>query len=306
MMLEYIIMALIMNRENITQDPLVKKFRRLYSKEGVSKKTITLFRQAIYNFYGEHARNDLPWRHTDDPFHILVSEIMLQQTQVERVIYKYSQFLAEFPDIRSLSRAPLRKIFTVWQGLGYNRRALALKNLSQKIAKECPGAKLPLSVDALMMLPGVGRATASSVAAFAYQQPVVFIETNIRSVYLYFFFQNKENIKDQDILPFVEKTMDKSHPREWYYALMDYGAILKKQEINPNRRSAHYLKQSPFHGSNRQLRGMILRTLLQNRRMSEGQLIQALKVSPVRAQSTLKRLREEGFLKKHGDLYKLS
>jgi A/G-specific adenine glycosylase len=295
-----------MNSENITQGLLVKKFRRLYSKEGVSKKTITLFRQAIYNFYRKHARNDLPWRQTDDPFHILISEIMLQQTQVERVIYKYSQFLAEFPDIRSLSRAPLRKIFTVWQGLGYNRRALALKNLSQKIVKECPGAQLPLSVDALMMLPGVGRATASAVAAFAYQQPVVFIETNIRSVYLYFFFQNTENIKDQDILPFVERTMDKSHPREWYYALMDYGAFLKKQGINPNRRSAHYLKQSPFHGSNRQFRGMILRTLLQNRRVSEGQLIHALKVSPVRAQSTLKQLRDEGFLKKHGDLYKLS
>ncbi len=295
-----------MNKENTTQGLLVKKFRRSYSNEGVSQKTITLFRQEIYNFYREHARNDLAWRHTDDPFHILVSEIMLQQTKVERVIHKYSQFLAEFPDIRALSRAPLRKIFTVWQGLGYNRRALALKNLSQNIVKEYAGAQLPTSVDALMMLPGVGRATASAVAAFAYQQPVVIIEPNIRSVYLYFFFQNKENIKDQDILPFVEKTMGKLHPREWYYALMDYGALLKKRGVNPNRRSAHYLKQFPFHGSNRQLRGMILRTLLQNRRMSERQLIQALNVSQIRAQSMLKQLRAEGFLKKHGELYKLS
>jgi A/G-specific adenine glycosylase len=188
-----------------------------------------------------------------DSYRILVSEIMLQQTQVERVLDKYKVFIRIFPDFSSLAVAPLADILKVWQGLGYNRRAVALQKIAISVMKESRG-RLPVTREELLKLPGIGKYTASAILTFACNQPNIFIETNIRRVFIHFFFRDRENISDAEILPLIEMTLDAGNPREWYYALMDYGAMLKKTVENPNRKSSHYKKQAPFHGSNRQLR----------------------------------------------------
>jgi A/G-specific adenine glycosylase len=256
------------------------------------------FQKEIYSHYQKHGRN-LPWRKTDDPYCILVSEIMLQQTQVQRVMEKYGKFIKRFPDFSSLANAPLQKILSEWQGLGYNRRAIALKKIAQKVVDECEGI-LPFSTETLLTFPGIGQATAGAVAAFAFQQPAVFIETNIRRVFIHSFFHDKENIRDTEILPLVQKTLDTSNPRHWYYALMDYGVMLKEKYENPNRRSAHYNKQSPFEGSNRQIRGLILKLLIRESPVSEQVLIRKLRRNEDTIRKMLAQLVKEGFIEKKG------
>lgn len=256
--------------------------------------TNRLFQDAIYTYYREHGRV-LPWRETFDPYHILVSEIMLQQTQVERVKGKYNPFLSLFPDFLALSQAPLRRILQVWQGLGYNRRAIALQKTAQIVVDTFQGT-LPSSVEILETFPGIGHATASAICAFAFQKPVAFIETNIRRVYIFFFFQEQETITDAQILHLVEKTLDRSNPRKWYYALMDYGAMLKKEQQNPNRKSAHYQKQAPFMNSDRRIRGMIIKALLAEEEFSLDDLINYLQLDPKRVKSNLLQLEKEGFI----------
>lgn len=253
---------------------------------------ITLFQKTVYRTYELHGRR-FPWRETDNPYHIVVSEVMLQQTQTERVLHKYDQFLQTFPDFTSLASASLESILAVWSGLGYNRRALNLKKTAEIVVEKYYGV-LPSRLDLLVELPGIGRNTACAICAFAYCQPVVFIETNIRTVFIYFFFQN-ENVKDGDILPLVEKTLDRAHPREWYYALMDYGVLLKKKS-KPHKRSAHYRKQAPFEGSTRQVRGLILRTLLERQEVCDSELERILGKDPEVVEEILTRLEKEGFI----------
>jgi A/G-specific adenine glycosylase len=276
----------------------VEPFSELLGPTGITSEVTERFRQHIYRFFHDHGRR-MPWRETSDPYHILVSEIMLQQTQVERVALKYEPFLAAFPDVASLARAPLREIMVKWQGLGYNRRALALHRLAQRLVTEFQG-RLPASVATLRTLPGVGTATAGALAAFAFNQPVVFIETNIRRVFLHCFFGDQSGIKDQMILPLVDQTLDRERPRNWYYALMDYGAMLKRAVPNPNRRSAHYQRQSAFADSDRQIRGLILKTLLGSPVLSVKDLMRAVGKSPERTYALIEALIQEGFLEQTG------
>lgn len=289
-----------MGKKKITQPEKQKnkgvKHGQVEQKKSLSPDAIKKFQKIIYGYYQKYGRS-LPWRMTHDPYRILVSEIMLQQTQVQRVIGKYESFLKVFPDFYSLSRAPLKAVLKEWQGLGYNRRAMALKQIAQKVIEEFGGV-LPSSVDALIAFPGIGRATASAISAFAFHKPTAFIETNIRRVFIHSFFHDENNIKDTEILFFVEKTLDTSNPREWYYALMDYGVMLKKDYENPNRRSAHYQKQSPFQGSNRQIRGKILKVLTCEPYISEGEIGQKLQVCPEKLRDTLFQLQKEGFIKR--------
>jgi A/G-specific adenine glycosylase len=233
---------------------------------------------------------------------------MLQQTQVDRVTEKYQQFIQVFPDVSTLARAPLRTILKVWQGLGYNRRALALKKIAQIVAKQYNN-KIPRSLDELVKLPGIGQTTASEILAFAFNQPTVFIETNIRSVFIHFFFPDREDVSDDEILPLVGKTLDSSNPRKWYYALMDYGGTLKKRYTNPSRKSAHYNKQSPFNGSNRQVRGKIVRFLTRGKIVrflteksygSARELSQKLNLPLNKVRSNLIALEQEGFIRRSG------
>jgi len=266
--------------------------------KALSPHSVRKFQETIYRHYRENPRT-LPWRKTRRPYRILVSEIMLQQTQVERVMKKYRAFMQSFPDFASLAKAPLHKILKVWQGMGYNRRAVALKKIALIVTEEF-GGKIPSSEEALLKLPGIGKYSASAILAFAFGRPTVFIETNIRRVFIHFFFQDREGIQDSDIFPLVEKTLDHAHPREWYYALMDYGVMLRKEDENPNRRSAHYKKQTPFQGSNRQVRGMILRLLVRSPHLSEPEIVRQLGSNPETITGNLATLRKEGFVKRRG------
>ncbi|HOO91646.1 MAG TPA: hypothetical protein PLA74_12550, partial [Syntrophales bacterium] len=177
------------------------------------------FRETVYDYYRRHSRQ-FPWRETTDPYRILVSEIMLQQTQAPRVLLKYEEFLQHFPDVSSLASAPLHDVLGAWQGLGYNRRALALKQSAQKIVA-FHGGIIPRDEGSLVSLPGIGTATARAVRAFAFNEPVIFIETNIRAVFIHYFFSQEETVSDSDLRPLVEKTLDHDNPRRWYNALMD-------------------------------------------------------------------------------------
>lgn len=221
------------------------------------------FQKTVWEYYREHGRRSLPWRKTRNPYRILVSEIMLQQTQVDRVISYYISFLKKFPTIGDLARAKRASVLRAWQGLGYNRRALYLHNAVKGVVKKYKG-KLPRDYPSLVALPGIGPATAGDILIFAYNEPYIVIETNIRTVFIHHFFGDKKMIKDKEILPIVEKTLDRNNPREWYWALMDYGSFLKKEQGNIAQKSFHYKKQSPFEGSLRQLRARIVRLLLKN------------------------------------------
>jgi A/G-specific adenine glycosylase len=257
------------------------------------------FREHLYRFFHEQGRQ-MPWRATSDPYHILVSEIMLQQTQVERVALKYDSFIQTFPDVWSLARAPLRDIMAAWQGLGYNRRSLALQRIARRLVADFNG-RLPAEVETLRTFPGIGAATAGALAAFAFNQPVVFIETNIRRVFLHCFFPGQSGVRDREILPLVDQTLDRLQPRPWYYALMDYGAMLKRTTPNPNRRSAHHQRQAPFADSDRQIRGLILKALLGSPALSIADLVKAVGKGPERTTGLIHTLIKEGFLEQAGD-----
>lgn len=231
---------------------------------------------------------------------MLVSEIMLQQTQTGRVTEKFLIFKEKFPNFLALSKASLEDVLKAWQGLGYNRRAIALKKIADIIINDYHG-KLPDSIEILKTFPQIGHNTASSVAAFAFNKPTVFIETNIRRVFIYFFFHNRNNITDKVIIPIVEKTLDKTNPREWYYALMDYGVMLKKLYPDLNKQSAHYRKQSPFKGSNRQIRGELLKLLVKNKILKISEIEKSLKKIPEKKLMTvLSQLEKEEFIEING------
>jgi A/G-specific adenine glycosylase len=246
----------------------------------------------VYRHYRIHGR-DLPWRRTRDPYHILVSEIMLQQTQVDRVAAAYERFIARFPDVRTLSRARLSSVLMVWQGLGYNRRARYLHLAARDIVALHNG-RVPSDPNALAALAGIGKATAASIAAFAFDRPTVFVETNIRSVLIHHFFDGRADIADSEIVPLVERTLDRRHPRQWYSALMDYGTHLKATHPNPSRRSRHHVRQTRFEGSTRQLRGRALRLLLARPCLTMTQIAARLKDS--RTRDIVEKLCAEGML----------
>ena len=256
------------------------------------------FQEMIYAHY-ERFQRKLPWRMTDDPYAIVVSEIMLQQTQVNRVIDKYHEFLEAFPTVRFLARVPLREVLRIWQGLGYNRRALSLKKLAEVIVADYE-SEIPSDVHQLVKLPGIGPATAHSICVFAFNRPVVFIETNIRAVFIHHFFNDRDEVRDSEIRPLVEQTLDRDNPRRWYNALMDYGVALKKQFTNPGKKSAHYHKQPPFEGSNRQVRGAVLKTLMKQRHFTQAELIDALPYDATVIKMNIKQLVKEELVVKKG------
>ena len=203
------------------QNDLERRILEETRERGPTPEALRLFRDLILAHYRAHGR-DLPWRQTTDPYRILVSEIMLQQTQVERVAVKYREFLERFPDFESLAHAPKSEVLLAWQGLGYNRRAIALQGAAQRVIEEY-GGRLPADVETLATFPGIGKATAAAICAYAFNMPVVYIETNIRRIFIHFFFQDREGVRDDEILPLVERALDRENPREWYSALMEYG-----------------------------------------------------------------------------------
>lgn len=262
------------------------------------------FQRIVYKNYKKYGR-DYPWRHTKNPYHIFVAEIMLQQTQTDRVVEKYIQFIKTFPTIKKLSRASTKKIYSEWRGLGYNRRALALKRSAKIITKEYQG-KIPEIQSKLETLPGIGPYTASAILAFAYNKPAVLIETNIRTVYIFHYHKNKNRVLDVQLLKLIEKTMDTKNPTLWYTALMDYGAHLKKTRENFSKKSALYTKQSPFKGSRREMRGNILKLLSKKNKLTISQIQKFLAINTTVTTSILKDLENEGFVKRVNSFFKLT
>jgi A/G-specific adenine glycosylase len=256
------------------------------------------FRKLVYAHYARHRRS-MPWRNTRDPYRIIVSEIMLQQTQVPRVREKYAGFIRAFPTLGALARAPLARVLEAWQGLGYNRRALYLKRLAQAVERDYAG-RIPSRRELLERLPGLGPATSASVCAFAFGEAHPFIETNIRSVFIHHFFKGKDGVSDSRILPFVEKTLDRSDPRNWYYALMDYGSHLKSTLPNPSRKSAGYKKQPPLEGSVRQMRARIVSYLLARGGRCPGNELKRLGGSVSRVREALAGLKKDGLVRERG------
>ena len=272
-----------------------------FNREKLTPPGIKEFQDFIYAFYRAH-RREFPWRTTTNPYHIVVSEIMLQQTQVDRVVQKYEPFIRAFPDFHELAHAPLRAIITLWQGLGYNRRAVYLRQIAGKVVSEFGGV-VPQDPAVLKTWPGIGAATAASICAFAFNKPVTFIETNIRSVFLHLFFAENESVSDAMIGALVEKTLDRTDARAWYSALMDYGAHLKKQLTNPGRKSSHYKTQAPFEGSNRKVRGAIIRFLSINNSLSFPQLQKLTGSSRDCLDRNVRNLKKEGLVKEREGRY---
>ena len=209
---------------------------------------------------GRELYRDMPWRDNTEPYFVLVSELMLQQTQVDRVIPKFELFMRTFPTIDALAAAPLADVLTVWSGLGYNRRAKFLHEAARKVAAEYAGI-IPGTYDGLVSLPGVGPNTAGAILVYSFNTPSVFIETNVRTVYFHHFFQDQPLVTDKELSVLVSQTIDQEHPREWYWAVMDYGSYLKKQGGGRLDKSSHYKKQAPLKGSLREVRGLILKKL---------------------------------------------
>jgi A/G-specific adenine glycosylase len=216
------------------------------------------FIKEVSLYYSTTGRHSLLWRKKITPYRILVSEIMLQQTQVKRVLPKFAIWMEQYPTLGTLRTSDLQSVLILWQGLGYQRRAKALL----AIAKEY--TTLPKTFDELIHLPGIGRYTASAICAFAYNtfsHPV--LETNIRTVLIEYFHQGEESIQDgvlYDDLSRLEKNKEvvEMGARHWYYALMDFGAYLKEQNISHNTKSAHHAVASPYKGSLRALRAETL------------------------------------------------
>ena len=231
------------------------------------------FCSTVREFWRTSGRHTLPWRFKRSlpagrqAYKLLVSEVMLQQTQVERVIPYYRAFLRKFPTVRALSRAPLVEVLKIWSGLGYNRRAKCLRDAAIDVVDKYDG-KIPSGYSELRELPGVGDYTARAVRVFAFNESDVLIETNIRTALIHHFYQDGTLVEDRALITLLSKVGRKGEPREWCWALMDYGAHLKTSGIRNNHRSAHYTKQSKFEGSVRQLRGVIIRTL------SSGKMIE--------------------------------
>jgi A/G-specific adenine glycosylase len=260
---------------------------------------LTYFKDVVWTYYNQHKRS-FPWRDESDPYKIVVSEIMLQQTQTCRVMPKYEQFIDVFPGFAELAHASLHSVLVVWQGLGYNRRALALHKIAQRVMNEYAGW-LPACHETLQTFPGIGWATAGSICAFAFNQPTIFIETNIRTVYIHFFANNQHNIKDKELLPLVEATLDHDNPRHWYYALMDYGVMLKSTIANPSRKSAHHVRQSRFEGSDRQIRGIILKLITERESMPKDALFSCIDRPQDRIAKALQELIKENLVRITGN-----
>lgn len=227
------------------------------------------FRTKIRAFYRAHGR-DLPWRRTHDPYKILVSEIMLQQTQVDRVVPKFNAFIKKFPTVKHLARARTQDVLALWSGLGYNSRALRLKRSAERIV-ELHGGRVPKDKAVLVTLPGVGPYTAGAIRTFAFDMPDVYLETNIRTVFIDHFFPNKNSVSDTELLEVARLVLPKNDWRGWYSALMDYGAWLKSKGKNQNSKVKNATKQSRFKGSNREVRGAIMKVLIKKGSVSDNE-----------------------------------
>jgi A/G-specific adenine glycosylase len=267
--------------------------------------SVAVFQRFIRRYYKQRGR-EFAWRRTRDPYAVVVSEVMLQQTQTERVVPKYQEFLDRFPDCHALARASVSEVVAAWSGLGYYRRALNLRAAAAVVVEQY-GGRFPSSIDELRQLPGIGAYTAAAVAVFAFGAAVPMVETNIRTVFLYVYFPQQDAVDDRAISDLVAATLDRSAPREWFYALMDLGVELKRARPGIHQRSKHYARQSRFEGSHRQLRAALLRACTHYGRLNYAGLVAHLSQELAAArgarlcdsaiEKALQELEREGFIK---------
>jgi A/G-specific adenine glycosylase len=254
--------------------------------------------QELIQKKGRELYRNMPWRDDTRLYYVLVSEIMLQQTQVDRVIPKFTAFIDRFPSEHILAQAELGEVLTMWNGLGYNRRAKFLWQASQRVSRQ-----VPKSIEELVALPGVGTNTAGAIMAYVYNKPALFIETNIRTVYFHHFFHDQTDVHDKDIMTKLAETLDNTQPRQFYWGLMDYGSWLKAQGLASLNKSKHYKKQSPLKGSLREIRGQILKTLSVDRRTLNE--LRNTMVADDRFMPALSALENEQLVQKTGRFYHL-
>lgn len=293
----------------------------------IMQKKQTQLIQYILLWYTKHGR-DLPWRHTSDPYRVIVSEIMLQQTQVSRVIEKWQEFIAAFPTVQDLATASTADVITVWKGLGYNRRALFLQKTAQAVVAEY-GGTFPKDLDALKALPGIGDYTARAVLSFAFDEPVPMMDTNHRKLYMRVFFDawvgDRELLeKAEDVITFLQR-MDadgKTPPNlaykgrditwHWNQALMDFmSAVTRKDEdtlvqqfistypeiIDPKKKKKK--KTLPFKQTDRYIRGRIIDRLREEERVSIRAIVTQLSEFPKeRIETNIQNLVSEGLIER--------
>ena len=258
--------------------------------------TTKAFQRFVLSYFKKSGR-EFPWRSTTDPYKILVSEVMLQQTQTERVVVKYAEFLKAFPTWKALSEATPAEVVKVWMGLGYYRRAFNLHKAAQSVWRDYAG-KPPRTAEGLKNLPGVGPYTAAAVAAFAFGESTPMIETNIRTVYLYTFYPQAQDVSDKEILVKVDETLYRKDPRIWFYALMDLGVELKKHTKGINHRSKHHVKQSKFQGSLRQVRAAVLRAIAEAESIRRTDIPKRLSYDADKIEAAIVALESEGLIER--------
>jgi len=266
----------------------------------LSPKRIKNFQKIVRDFYLEHYRS-MPWREDTREYYVFISEVMLQQTQVVRVLEKFREFVLKFPDFESLANASNKEVLAIWSGLGYNRRAIYLRDAAKKVWEEWDG-KLRQNEEELISLPGIGSSTARAILTYVFNQRVPFIETNVRTVYIKHFFDDAGEVSDSDIMDLLEQTVDGENSREFFWALMDYGTHLKKLHGNISRKSKHYSKQSKFEGSLRQVRANIIKILVhldEGVVLSREDLYDLVAVHDGRFENALESLIREGMVVEH-------
>ena len=226
------------------------------------------FHKKIFSWWAKN-KKQYPWRETSDPYTIMVSEFMLQQTQASRVIPKFNLFLKKFPDLESLANNTDREVLALWSGLGYNRRAIWLKEAPQYIIEL---GYFPQENRILKKIRGIGEYTSRSIPIFAFNVDIATVDTNIRRILIHEGFATEET-NEKELFKIAEQLLPLHRSRDYHSALMDYGATLitaKKTGIKPKT------MKGKFKGSTRESRGKIIKLLLQNEKLSKAELSKKL------------------------------
>ncbi|MFA7286513.1 MAG: Fe-S cluster assembly protein HesB [Patescibacteria group bacterium] len=266
-----------------------------------TQKTILALQRKILRWYAIHGRHDLPWRVRRTPYRVLVAEIMLQQTQVSRVLPKYEKFLGQFPSFKALAAANPATVLRLWSGLGYNRRALQLLACAKRVCQEHRG-RLPEDHKTLRSLPGIGEYTARAVNVFSRNSAAPCIDTNVRRVILSELSLSK-TMPVGELTVVARRLVPKEKSWLWHSALMDYGAAVSTARatgISPK------VKQTPFKGSVREVRGKVLRYLLEQRAEQSMKVLRVVTGAETQVlQKVLLTLTREGFIQKRRAGYQI-
>ena len=278
--------------------------RRVRTTGLPSRRRVLTLQNRLLDWYAVN-RRDLPWRRTTDPYAVLVSEIMLQQTQVPRVVPRFDDWLSTWPDLESLAAAPLADVLQRWQGLGYNNRARRLQACAQAaVAAAAPGARaeLPRTPQGLRALPGVGPYTARAVLIFAHNDDLAAVDANVRRV-LTHELGLPEELGQKEVQAIADAVLPRGRSRDWHNALMDYGSLVLTARSTG---IASLSRQGAFEGSRRQKRARLLRCLLDQGPQPLAELAAALDLPPAEAADVLERLGRDGLVVHTGGVWEVA